>query len=57
MGLTLGYLHTAWCVHHTHTWYALISFCAFPINSIKTKANEDTPTLLEGSRLGVVTQW
>lgn len=37
--------------------YVLISCCAFPINSIKTKANHGTPTLLEGSTPQVVTQW
>lgn len=36
--------------------YKLISFCAFPINSIKTKANHSTPTPLEGSTSQVVTQ-
>lgn len=32
-------------------------FCAFPVNSIKTRANQGTPTSLEGSNPQVMTQW
>lgn len=35
--------------------YVLVSFCAFSVNNIKTKANHGTPTLPEGSTPEVVT--